>query len=224
MTISEKETIEQEYISFISNKAFPCIAAHAAASRQHIKCFIAEHMACAFEDENILQFLYEFVDSYRNSDKLFHSAAIIFKNPVITGEDIFEPLLWQRLQALSDMDSLQYRYDKRVDADPASLTFSFSLKEEAFFIIGMHSASSRASRQFKYPTIIFNVHAEFEKLREMDKYDSMKDIVRKRDEIYSGSVNPMLDDFGRSSEALQYSGKQYNAGWQCPLIIRHGTD
>ena len=95
--------------------------------------------------------------------------------------------------------------------------YSFSLKEEAFFILGLHPASSRRSRQFKYPALIFNPHAEFEKLRKSDRYTKMKEVVRKRDVEYSGSINPMLADFGEASEVYQYSGMQYNAEWTCPI-------
>jgi FPC/CPF motif-containing protein YcgG len=45
----------------------------------------------------------------------------------------------------------------------------------------------------------------------------MKKVVRRRDELYSGSVNPMLKDFGEAPEVFQYSGKQYDSTWKCPL-------
>jgi FPC/CPF motif-containing protein YcgG len=51
----------------------------------------------------------------------------------------------------------------------------------------------------------------------------MKDVVRKRDIAYSGSVNPMLTDFGNASEVYQYSGRKYEDTWQCPLKINHTT-
>jgi hypothetical protein len=41
--------------------------------------------------------------------------------------------------------------------------------------------------------------------------------VRKRDIAYSGSINPMLNDFGNASEVYQYSGKQYTSDWVCPF-------
>ncbi|MDQ3193559.1 MAG: YqcI/YcgG family protein, partial [Bacteroidota bacterium] len=109
----------------------------------------------------------------------------------------------------------------RVSNDPESINFSFSLKEEAFFIIGLNPSSSRPARKFKYPALIFNPHAQFEKLRESNRYEKMKSIVRKRDLVYSGSLNPMLKDHGISSEVNQYSGVNYSGEWQCPLKIRH---
>lgn len=138
-------------------------------------------------------------------------------------EAIFETLLWQRLQSLSDLDAAQYPYDDRVSSNPASPSFSFSLKEEAFFIIGMHPASSRQARRFQYPVLVFNPHAQFENLKDTFKYENMKQVIRKRDIAFSGSVNPMLNDHGRSSEIVQYSGTNYIAPIICPLNSQHAN-
>ncbi len=215
------QTIINEFEKFIDNKIFPCIAAQAAVSRMHLKCLVAGHMACPNDDSGILSFIYDFVDTYRVSTSDFHSAAVIFKGPECIEEKMFDSLLWLRLQALTDIDSKNYSYDTRVSNDPESLNFSFSLKEEAFFIIGLNPSSSRPARKFKYPALIFNPHAQFEKLRESNRYEKMKSIVRKRDLVYSGSLNPMLKDHGISSEVNQYSGVNYSGEWQCPLKISH---
>ena len=212
------ELIIKEYSAFLGKKQFPCVAAKAALSRQHIQCMVAMHMACPAQDKIILQFLYSFVDKYRASEDSYHSAAVIFKEPVEMNEKIFDSLIWQRLNSLSSLDKQIYSHDRRVDSDPGSSHFSFSLKEEAFFILGLHPGSSRRSRQFKYPALVFNPHAEFEKLRKSNRYTKMKEVVRKRDVEYSGSINPMLADFGEASEVYQYSGLQYDADWICPLL------
>ncbi|MBK8984253.1 MAG: YqcI/YcgG family protein [Ignavibacteria bacterium] len=167
-----------------------------------------------------MKFIYEFTDVYRKSDEDFFSAAVIFRSPDISEEVVFEHLLWQRLQALAVLDAENFDYDSRVNANPLSPEFSFSLKKEAFFIVGMNPASSRTSRKFKYPVLIFNPHEQFTKLRELNRYDKMKNIIRQRDIAYSGSVNPMLDDFAEVSEAAQYSGAEHNKIWKCPLNIR----
>ena len=212
------ELIIKEYSQYLSKKGFPCVAAKAALSRNHIKCMVASHMACPADDKMILQYLYSFVDRYRASEESYHSAAVIFKEPVEINEAFFDTLLWQRLNSLSALDKQKYQHDLRVDSDPNSPRYSFSLKEEAFFILGLHPGSSRRSRQFKYPALVFNPHAEFEKLRNSDRYTRMKEVVRKRDVEFSGSVNPMLADFGEASEVYQYSGIRYNTDWTCPLL------
>jgi FPC/CPF motif-containing protein YcgG len=213
--------IVEEYLSFISNPHFPCVAARAAFAQKHIRCFVAGNMACPASDRMILDFLYEFVEEYRQAKSMYHSATIIFSGPEIKDEEYFDALLWSRLQSLSDMDAERYEYDSRVNSDPSSPDFSFSLKEEAFFIIGLHPGSSRQSRRFAYPTIVFNPHEQFEVLRQQGHYESMQQTVRRRDMKLSGSINPMLDEYGSSSETLQYSGKKYNSDWKCPLHTSH---
>ena len=221
MVNTAQHAIIEDYKTFIENKGFPCIAAKAALSMQHVNCFVSGNMACPKDDADILQFLYGFVDEYRNSKEIYHTATIIFSGPQINNEEMFDALLWQRLQALEILDAENYSYDNRVQSDPSSSKFSFSIKEEAFYIIGLHPASSRHARRFAYPALVFNPHAQFEELRQTTKYDVMKNVVRKRDIAFSGSVNPMLKDFGESSEVYQYSGRKYDKSWQCPIKITH---
>jgi len=178
---------------------------------------VAADMRTSEDDQCILTFIYEFVESYRSSSESFHSAAVIFNTPNSPSESEFEEMLWLRLNSFADLDRKNYYHDNRVDSDPSSGRFSFSLKEEAFFIIGLHPSSSRKARRFAYPAIVFNPHEEFERLKRSDRYESMKRVVRRRDELHSGSINPMLKDFGEAPEVFQYSGKQYDSAWKCPL-------
>ena len=200
---------------------FPCLAARSALTNHHIRYKVVDHMACPKDDHEILEFLYAFIDEFRAAKDDFYSAVVIFKAPVIRHEEMFEQLFWPRLQALANLDAANHSYDTRVDQAVESPNFSFSLKEEAFYLIGLHPANNRKARQFEYPAIVFNAHAQFEKLRQENHYAKMQHVVRHRDMVYSGSVNPMLADFGEISEVHQYTGKQYEAGWKCPLHLHH---
>jgi FPC/CPF motif-containing protein YcgG len=215
--------IPENYFAFIADAGFPCIAAKAALARDQVRILVCDHMACPKDDVAIIEFLHSFVDQYRLSTELYHSALLIFKNPTQCSEKEFDHLMWQRLQKISDLDALQFSWDTRVGSDPAKSDFSFSIKEEAFYVIGLHPGSSRKARRFQYPALVFNPHAQFEKLREAERYSAMKQAVRKRDVIFSGSVNPMLADFGLSSEAFQYSGRLYDKDWKCPFKSHHET-
>lgn len=219
----ERHDNKRSIRSLPERKEFACIAAKAALAKQQVQSMVVGHMACPKDDVSILEFLYAFTEDYRASQELYHSAAIIFTGPEIFSEQMFDELMWQRLQALSTLDAEKYPYDCRVSSDPKAANFSFSLKREAFYIVGLHPASSRLTRQFQYPTLVFNPHAQFELLRETLKYDNIKGAVRKRDIAYSGSVNPMLMDFGEASEVYQYSGRNYNDSWECPLKINHAA-
>lgn len=221
MNATDTSAIQDAYFDFLDVKGFPCIAARAALAKNQIRCMVADHFGCPKDDAEILSFLYNFVDEYRVQKDLNNSAVIIFKTPEGTTEDVFDRMLWARLQAISDLDASRYAYDVRVDRDPGSPKFSFSLKGEAFYIIGLHSGSSRKARRFRYPTLVFNPHSQFEKLRKSNKYDPMRRAVRRRDLEFSGSVNPMLMDFGESSEVFQYSGIHYDKNWTCPFISNH---
>src|SRR5687768_11658412 len=137
------QIIIDEFLAFLGQKEFPCLGAKAALAHHQIRCMVADNMACPKDDAAILQFIYHFVDEFRQSADIYHSAAVLFRNPEIENEELFDKLLWQRLQALANLDAAHYSYDKRVNADPSSARYSFSLKEEAFFIIGMHASSSR---------------------------------------------------------------------------------
>lgn len=217
MTMIADEHIINDYFDFLNEREFPCVAAKAALARNHVRCFVADHMACPATDVAVLQFIYDFVDQYRSSAESYHSAAVIFRGPANTDEDIFDALLWERLKSLARLDKVNYAHDNRVDPNPEAPDYSYSLKSEAFFVVGLHPGSERRSRSFKYPTLIFNPHAEFEKLRKLNRYEKLKSVVRKRDMVFSGSINPMLDDFGNSSEVIQYSGKRHGGEWKCPL-------
>lgn len=219
--MSNEEEIIREWNAHLEDASFPCVAAKAALVKEQLALKVAGHMACPKDDKDILEFIYSFVDEYRKSDKLFHSAVVIFQQPDVYDEQMYSRFFWSRLQAISNLDAEQYEYDHRVDSDPESEHFSFSLKGEAFFCIGLHPASSRPARRFKYPAIVFNPHAQFEQLREANQYAKMKNIIRKRDIALAGDINPMLQDFGAASEVYQYTGQKLDKSWKCPLHINH---
>ena len=92
-----------------------------------------------------------------------------------------------------------------------------ALQGKAFYIVGMHPESSRIARRSPYPSIAFNLHHQFEKLRHMGVYPNVRDKIRERDKNLQGSINPTLQDFGERSEARQYSGKATKEDWTCPF-------
>ena len=64
---------------------------------------------------------------------------------------------------------------------------------------------------------MFNLHSQFEALRDDGRYDKLRAAITDRDVRYSGSRNPMLATHGESSEARQYSGRRVEADWRCPF-------
>ncbi|MDE0879444.1 MAG: YqcI/YcgG family protein, partial [Sphingomonas bacterium] len=148
----------------------------------------------------------------------------VFEGPDDLDETQFEAALWQRVQSLSDKDVWRGQtYDDRVSHDPDSPHFSLSFGGEAFFVVGLHPHSSRPARRFAKPTLVFNLHDQFERLREDGRYEPMRATILKRDEAYAGSPNPMLARHGASSEARQYSGRAVDKAWRCPFSYGTAT-
>lgn len=141
----------------------------------------------------------------------------MFHGPRIRSEQHFEDLLWTQLQAMYSLDSNFFTWDKSVDSDPQSHHFSFSIGGRAMYVIGMHPQSSRLARTSLYPTMVFNLHEQFVRLRARGKFETMKQSIRMREMAFQGSINPMLASFGENSEARQYSGRAVPADWSCPF-------
>ena len=64
---------------------------------------------------------------------------------------------------------------------------------------------------------MFNLHAQFERLRSDGRYPRMRDIIRRRDSDLQGCPNPMVADHGTASEARQYSGRAVPDDWAPPF-------
>ena len=75
------------------------------------------------------------------------------------------------------------------------------------------------------PTLVFNVHEQFEQLRQYEHYQRMRDTIRRRDVALQGDLNPMVADFGADSEARQYSGRAVAEVWKPPgdVDFTHNT-
>ena len=101
--------------------------------------------------------------------------------------------------------------------DAEDTQFAFRFAEMAFFVVGLHPASSRFARRFAWPTLVFNAHHQFERLRSEGGYERMQEVIRARERKLQGSLNPNLGDFGVRSEARQYSGRPAQEGWRCPF-------
>jgi len=106
--------------------------------------------------------LFAFVQEQPYMQSGFTTFIASFAEPHPFDEGDFERLLWQQLQALHDLDAPLHAWDASVSADPENPAFSFSFAGHAFFIIGMSPASSRWSRRFAWPMLVFNAHNQFE--------------------------------------------------------------
>jgi uncharacterized protein len=212
--------IADELREFVADASFPCVGAKAALRRHQLEILVADDIRRDFSDRAITRRLQDFAIGHDLDDKLFVSQAVIFRNDADLSEDAFETCLWQRLSSLHKIDREDYHWDPSVDSDPDSPHFSLSIGGKGFFVVGLHPNASRAARRFRYPTLVFNLHAQFEKLREEGRYQTIRDKTIERDVALQGFPNPMLAQHGEKSAARQYSGRHVSDDWKCPFA--HG--
>ena len=211
----EAKTMLSDYIA---DHGFPCVGAKAALAKGTLDVLGARDIASAWDDLRIHERLRCFAARYRAEPSLFRSFAVVFSGPDDLSEEAFEQAIWQRIQSLSDKDVwLGQEWDERVSPDPANPHFSLSFGGEAFFVVGLHPHASRPARRFARPTMIFNLHDQFETLRAQGRYETMREKIMVRDETLAGSRNPMLSRHGEMSEARQYSGRAVDGDWRCPF-------
>lgn len=216
--LDHEQEVHRYFHEFIVDEKHPCVLAQTVfqLDRAHINVY--DTMNNVMTSQQLLNDLNTYVNNYDFGSRDFESFVAVFIDESTESEEDYEQKLWSQLQLLHDLDECDW--DVTVSADPSDPHFSFSLCGKAFFIVGMHPKASRKSRQTKYVTIVFNLHAQFELLRKMNVYDRVKSRIRKRDAALQGNINPVLQDFGTSSEALQYSGRHIDASWKCPFLSK----
>jgi uncharacterized protein len=213
------EFVHDSFRALILNPRFTCVAAKSAFNKDNYRFSTYQHDLASSEATTLLaRDLYLFVnDQERLKEGGFSTFVAAFTGPAGLSETNFETLLWQQLQALHDHDADISDWDSTVSPDPASPHFEWSFGGRAFFVVGLHPASSRFTRRFPFPTLVFNAHFQFEQLRTAGKYERMQQVMRSRDTSLQGNINPNLADFGDASDARQYSGRAVEEGWQCPF-------
>ncbi|GGD10166.1 guanitoxin biosynthesis heme-dependent pre-guanitoxin N-hydroxylase GntA [Aquisalinus flavus] len=217
----QAETLRKEFDDFIRSDEFPCVGAKAALARGTIDFFAGEHIDEARDDLPLYKALTAFGKTLDNDAPFVQSFVAAFSGPTDLTEQDFEKALWNRLQALHNIDAATgHEWTEGVDSDASSPHFSLSIDGQAYFVVGLHPHSSREARRFSRPILVFNSHEQFEALRADGRFDKMKDIIRERDIRLEGDINPMLNDFGYGSEARQYSGRMVGDDWQCPLAVQ----
>lgn len=208
----------EELTAAIADPAFPCLGAKSAMARGTLKTVVCQSLDLAGEDARIHSELLSWVADYRQDPSGLRSLAVVFAEPADLDEEQFEAAMWKRLQALACIDDRRRQpYNDSVSGDPEDPHFSLSFGGEAFFVVGLHPQASRPARRMPRPTLVFNLHDQFERLREEGRYERMRERILSRDEALAGSVNPMLARFGEESEARQYSGRVVGDDWCCPF-------
>ena len=213
--------LKQQFRDFILSDAHSCVASKTALVNNNatINIYRSEPQSIeALHSDMII-----FSSEIRHIDpREFRTFAALFPTVSCNNENMFDSWLWDMLSQLRSVDERQgYAWSDICDSDTTSSNFSFSLANEAYFIVGMHPCSSRGSRQFLCPALIFNSRRQFDALKESGMYHRLQKTIRRKEINKYGSINPMLDEFGKSPEWLQYSGMRREKESQCPLAIHN---
>jgi FPC/CPF motif-containing protein YcgG len=196
---------------------FPCVGAKSVVNQNSYRFGLYPELATPDSTEGLALDLFRFGRDLEAVGGEFHSYIACFLEPKLREGKTFEALLWQQLKALHDLNRQHFDWNQEVSRDPAHAGFSFSFAGGAYFVVGLSPASPRWARHFPWPTLIFNDHFQFERLREGNHFDRIRDVIRLRDEALHGTPNTALEDYGAHSEAQQYSGLPQEDGWRCPV-------
>ncbi|GAB5466473.1 MAG: guanitoxin biosynthesis heme-dependent pre-guanitoxin N-hydroxylase GntA [Candidatus Kapaibacteriales bacterium] len=200
--------------SFVIEQGHPCIMAASVVKNDAFKIKDYFELATYKTSYQLISDLSEFT-AIKSHKGIYKSFMAVFSSTEIKDELQFEDFLWKQLKMINDLD--KEPWDNRVSDNPEDNDFSFSISGEAYYVVGMHPKSSRLARRFEYPALVFNRHSQFEHLREKGKFEQIRNSIRERDISLQGSINPMLKNFGKESEAIQYSGRKVTGEWKCPF-------
>lgn len=214
----DHDALKASLLAHIAEKAFPCVGAKSAMNSGMLEIVTAWSITSGWDDMAIHRALLDWSSRYKQNGEGLRSLAVVFSEPHDLDEVAFEAAMWERIQSLSDKDEwLGQPAETGVSSDPSDPHFSLSFGGQAYFVVGMHPHASRAARRMAYPTLVFNLHDQFERLREEQRYEKLRSAILERDVRLDGSINPMLARHGETSEARQYSGRAVNDDWQCPF-------
>lgn len=213
-----RDTLVNALQEHIRHRWFPCVGAKGALNSGKLEVVTAWSLTSGWDDLKIHRALLDWSLEYEADDEGLRSLGVVFAEPGDLDEAQFERAMWERLQSLSDKDGwLGQRYAEKVSSNPSDPHFSLSFGGKAYFVVGMHPRASRTARRMAYPTLVFNLHDQFVRLRAEQRYEKMREAILMRDQKLDGSINPMLARHGESSEARQYSGRVVDDTWKCPF-------
>ena len=212
---SDPDRVAEALETMVLHPEYPCLGARSVFNRSRASLEVLEELGTEAAARTLLDRLARFAAD-TDLDAGFASLLAVFRTTDVRDEAHFEQLLWRQLELLHEVDD--QAWDPQVSSDPDDPHFAFSVAGTAYFVVGLHPQASRIARRAPLPTLVFNLHEQFEQLRASDRFERMRDTIRNRDLALQGSLNPMVADHGRGSEAAQYSGRAVPADWAPPAL------
>ena len=211
--------VENEFRAFVEEPDFPCLAGKGLVRQRGYALGVYGQLGSDTSTTELARDLSAFGQNAQIDGPAFVAFVAVFRGRPPATEALFEQALWTQLQKLHDVDETSM-WDPSVSSNPEDPKFGFSFAEGAFFVVGLHPGSARIARRFSRAALVFNPHAQFDRLREEGRFERLKKAIRQRDLALQQEPNSSLADFGARSEAQQYSGKAAVKDWKCPFHPR----
>ena len=212
--------IHDSFRALVLNPQFSCVGAKSAIQQGGYRFGHYDELSGREATAGLARDLFHFLQEQPLLEGEFSTFVATFSNPIIHSEEQFEKLLWQQLQQLYELDAPLHAWDPQVSDDPEHPHFAFSFATQSFFVVGLHPVASRYTRRFAWPTLVFNLHEQFEILRDEGRFERMQEVIRSRETALQGSINENLSDYGSKSDARQYSGRPVSENWECPFSTK----
>ena len=189
----------------VAHPEYPCLGARSVFHRDRATVQVYDELAGDGVAEQLLADLRTFA-AETDPEQGFASFVATFRGPAVIDEQHFERLLWSQLEQIHAVDDADLEH-RRCRPTPATSTSPSAPAARRTSSSGCTPGPSRDARRTPTPTLVFNLHEQFEALRASGRFPRMRDKIRERDHHLQGSINPMVADHGETSEARQYSGR-----------------
>ena len=183
------EEMKASFTAFVADPAFPCLGAKAALNSGSQILRVYRELGAKECATELARDLEAFIFSDVRRTNTFGTFVAMFREPRVLAEKQFEELLWLALQQLHQIDVVRHSWNAKVSSDAANARFAFSFASEPLYVVGLHDGSSRRARSFPWPTLVFNPHEQFERLRHDGNWTKMQQTIRRRDIALQGSTN-----------------------------------
>jgi uncharacterized protein len=209
--------------AWLASENFSCLGARTALRRHVLLTANIGPMAASATTSALHACVREFIADALDDEEDFATLVVQFDGPTIGSDAEFEVLLWSQLQDLHAADvAAGHAWAAGVSSDPSHRDFAYSVAGHPFFLVGMHPGAERVSRRSPTPSLAFNSHRQFDRLKQSGVYAGLQRRIRAREVRLQGSVNLLLADFGTRPEAVQYAGRSAGDEWACPFSPRLG--
>jgi FPC/CPF motif-containing protein YcgG len=212
------EDVHASFRALLHDPDFPCVGAKSVVNQDSYRFGLYEELGSPAATAGLALDLLQF---RREQDEMtgdFHSYVASFLEPKVLTAAAFEKRLWRQLGMLHELDKQYFAWNSEVSQDPNDSKFSFSFAGGAYFVVGLSPANPRWARHFSWPTLVFNDHFQFERLRDEHRFDRLRDVIRERDtRLHGDAANNMADYGSVHSEARQYAGRSVPDSWRCPV-------